>query len=102
MSLLIKWGFVLVFSVFSCVEVGATNVEKNLVSSSPRRIELKPNATEGYAQTMREPPVVEANTHTTIIILPPFETFREMDIFLDPLSIFFFNDRVDTVFFDRR
>ncbi|AFZ46350.1 hypothetical protein Cyast_0370 [Cyanobacterium stanieri PCC 7202] len=92
MNLFIKWGFVLVFSFFGCFEVGATNVDRDSVSSSPRRVELKPNATEGYAQTMREPPVVEANTDTTVIILPPIRTYREMEIFLDPLSIFFFAD----------
>lgn len=98
MGLLTKWGFVLVLSFFGCVEVGATDIDIDSVSSSPRRVELKPNATEGYAQTMREPPVVEASTDITVIILPPIETFREMEIFLDPLSIFFFADEMDTVF----
>ncbi|MGY6528294.1 MAG: hypothetical protein ACXITR_00040 [Cyanobacterium sp.] len=96
MNLLIKWVFIFGFTVFNCAGVMAG---ESSVSSVPRNIVLKPNATEGYAQTMRTPPVVEVNTDTMIIILPPLEIFREMEIFLDPLSNLFFDDD-DMVFVD--
>jgi hypothetical protein len=86
---LVKIFLLLTVVLTPTIVLAETPINALSVSVSPKPLTLKPNATEGYAQKMRQFKLITIEISQELQISPPINSFREMEMIAKPLSELF-------------
>jgi hypothetical protein len=86
---LVKILLLLTVVLTPAIALAETPINALSVSVPPKPLTLKPNATEGYAQKMRQPKLITIDISQKLQISPPDNNFREMEVIAKLLSELF-------------